>query len=94
MNRTTTTLKRLDEDSYAILNAGVFIGEVTKAWSRLGGKGWTYTNKRSGDARIDTVLTLPTRAFAVQLLLRRIANGETNTVRSQRRLDAQRKTTK
>ena len=68
MNRTTTTLKRTDEDSYAVLNAGVFIGEVSKSWSRLGGKGWTYSNKRSGDARIDTVITQPT-AFAKNIFI-------------------------
>ncbi len=92
MNMNTIVLKRADVDTYSVLSAGVFIGQVTKAWSRLGGNGWTYTNKRSGDALIDCLLTLPTRAFAVQQLLRRIASGETNTIRYQRRIDAQRKT--
>lgn len=87
-----TTLKRIDEDSYAVMAGLKQLGIVSKAWSRLGGQGWTYTNSLDGMAKISTVLTLPTRAFAVQLLLRRIASDTTDHVQYQRRLACQRKT--
>ncbi len=92
MNRTTTTLKRTDEDSYAVILDGKTVGSVTKGWSRLGGVGWTYTNDVSGDGKISTVLTLITRKLAVQLLLRRIASGNTDNARYLRRIKTQRKT--
>ncbi len=75
------TLKRTDQDSYAVIVDGTTVGSVTKGWSRLGGIGWTYTNDQSGDNRISTVLTLVTRRLAVQLLLRRIASGNTDNAR-------------
>ncbi len=88
----TTTLKRIDEDSYAVMAGLHRLGIVSKAWSRLGGQGWIYTNSLSGNARISTVLTLPTRRFAVQRLVRRIANGTTDHINSMRRLAATGKT--
>ena len=88
----TTTLKRIDEDSYAVILDGKTVGSVTKGWSRLGGVGWTYTNDQSGDNRISTVLTLITRRLAVQLLLRRIASGNTDNDRYLSRINRTRKT--
>ena len=86
------TLKRTDQDSYAVIVDGTTVGSVTKGWSRLGGIGWTYTNDQSGDNRISTVLTLVTRRLAVQLLLRRIASGNTDNARYLSRINRTRKT--
>lgn len=83
---TKPTLKRLDEDSYSIMIGLMRLGTVSKAWSRLGGQGWIYSNEKNGDARISCTLTLPTRKFAVQQLLRRMASNETDHVRHERRI--------
>lgn len=90
----TTTLKRIDEDSYAVMVGLHRLGIVSKGWSRTGGQGWIYTNGLSGNALISTTLTLPTRRFAVQRLVRRIADGTTDSVNHLRRIASQRKTTK
>lgn len=75
------TLKRTDEDSYAVIVDGTTVGSVTKGWSRLGGVGWTYSNGQDYPGKISTVLTLITRKLAVQLLLRRVASGNTDNER-------------
>lgn len=85
----TTTLKRIDQDSYAVLVDGQSVGVVRKAWSRLGGHGWIYTNKRSGPGAISTVSTCPTRKQAVSQLLSRISTGTTNDAQYQRRIGRQ-----
>ena len=87
-----STLKRLDEDSYAVMIGLKQVGTVSKAWSRLGGQGWIYTNDLDGMAKISTVLTLATRRLAVQLLLRRIASGNTDNACYLRRINSTRKT--
>ena len=84
-----TTLKRIDQDSYAVLIHGVRVGAVSKGWSRTGGSGWTYTNERQGNAEISTILTRPTRKAAVASLLNRIRHGTTNSVNHARRVAKQ-----
>ena len=44
----TTTLKRLDEDSYVVMIGLKRVGTVTKAWSRTGGTGRLYTHDLDG----------------------------------------------
>ncbi len=82
---TKPTLKRLDEDSYAVLIGLARIGTVTKAWSRTGGQGWIYTNEKTGNLEISTMLTRPTRKLAVSTLLNRIRHGSTNAEAYRRR---------
>ena len=84
-----TTLKRINQDSYAVLAHGVRVGTVSKGWSRTGGSGWTYSNERQGDGEISTVLTVPTRKAAVAALLNRIRHGSTNSVNHARRVACQ-----
>ena len=39
---------RNSEDSWTVLRDGVPIGEVYRAWSRLGGNGWKHTGQLAG----------------------------------------------
>ena len=88
----TTTLKRLDEDSYAVMIGLKRVGTVTKGWSRTGGQGWIYTNEKTGNLEISTMLTRPTRKLAVSTLLNRIRHGMTNAEAYRRRCTPRRGT--
>ena len=89
MTTTTTTLKRIDEDSYMVLVDGIKVGEVAKGWSRTGGQGWVYNNGQGENLEISTMMTLPTRTRAVATLLSRVANGTTNSINHARRIARQ-----